>query len=63
VPSDHVLLMVVINATHVPQQKIDYERLKDEETKNKVIKNFNEKILTTIDPQTVEEANMGRNGG
>jgi len=43
--------------THAP--KIDYERLKYEETKNKVTKNLNEKILTTIDPQTVEEANMG----
>jgi len=41
--------------THVPQRKIDYEKLKEEETKNKVTKNLNEKILTTIDPQTVEE--------
>jgi len=27
--------------------------------KNQVTKNLNEKVLTTIDPQTLEEANMG----
>jgi len=48
-----IKIKIMTIKTHVPQRKIDYERLKDEEAK--VTKNLNKKILTTTDPQTVEQ--------